>query len=75
MIIKQTKQRSYSSGFRSYNSDVDNYKNSYSSAVKIEDNDKISETESQMAFTAEGAILDSEKRDEIEKKEAGFSLK
>lgn len=28
-----------------------------------------------MAFTAEGAILDSEKRDEIEKKEAGFSLK
>ncbi len=28
-----------------------------------------------MAFTADGAILDSEKRDEIEKKEAGFSLK
>ena len=72
---KTNKTGSYSSGFSSYNSDVDNYKNSYSSAVKIEDNDKISETESQMAFTAEGAILDSEKRDEIEKKEAGFSLK
>lgn len=72
---KTNKRESYSSGFSSYNSDVDNYKNSYSSAVKIEDNDKISETESQMAFTAEGAILDSEKRDEIEKKEAGFSLK
>ena len=72
---KTNKRESYSSGFSSYNSDVDNYKNSYSSAVKIEDNNKISETESQMAFTAEGAILDSEKRDEIEKKEAGFSLK
>lgn len=72
---KTNKRESYSSGFSSYNSDVDNYKNSYSSAVKIEDNDKISETEPQMAFTAEGAILDSEKRDEIEKKEAGFSLK
>ena len=72
---KTNKRESYSSGFSSYNSDVDNYKNSYSSAVKIEDNDKISETESQMAFTAEGEILDSEKRDEIEKKEAGFSLK
>lgn len=72
---KTNKRESYSSGFSSYNSDVDNYKNSYSSAVKIEDNDKISETESQMAFTAEGAILDSEKRDKIEKKEAGFSLK
>lgn len=72
---KTNKTGSYSSGFSSYNSDVDNYKNNYSSAVKIEDNDKISETESQMAFTAEGAILDSEKRDEIEKKEAGFSLK
>ena len=72
---KTNKRESYSSGFSSYNSDVDNYKNSYSSAVKIEDNDKISETESQMAFTAEGAILDSEKRAEIEKKEAGFSLK
>ena len=72
---KTNKRESYYSGFSSYNSDVDNYKNSYSSAVKIEDNDKISETESQMAFTAEGAILDSEKRDEIEKKEAGFSLK
>lgn len=72
---KTNKRESYSSGFSSYNSDMDNYKNSYSSAVKIEDNDKISETESQMAFTAEGAILDSEKRDEIEKKEAGFSLK
>lgn len=72
---KTNKRESYSSGFSSYNSDVDNYKNSYSSAVKIEDNDKISETESQMAFTAEGVILDSEKRDEIEKKEAGFSLK
>lgn len=72
---KTNKRESYSSGFSSYNSDVDNCKNSYSNAVKIEDNDKISETESQMAFTAEGAILDSEKRDEIEKKEAGFSLK
>lgn len=72
---KTNKRESYSSGFSSYNSDMDNYKNSYSSAVKIEDNDKISETESQMAFTAEGAIPDSEKRDEIEKKEAGFSLK
>ena len=72
---KTNKRESYYSGFSSYNSDVDNYKNSYSSDVKIEDNDKISETESQMAFTAEGAILDSEKRDEIEKKEAGFSLK
>ena len=72
---KTNKRESYSSGFSSYNSDMDNYKNSYSSAVKIEDNDKISETESQMAFTAEGAILDSEKRDEIEKKESGFSLK
>ena len=72
---KTNKRESYSSGFSSYNSDMDNYKNSYSSAVKIEDNDKISETESQMAFTAEGAILDSEKRAEIEKKEAGFSLK
>lgn len=72
---KTNKRESYSSGFSSYNSDVDNYKNNYSSAVKIEDNDKISENESQMAFTADGAILDSEKRDEIEKKEAGFSLK
>ena len=72
---KTNKIGSYSSGFSSYNSDVDNYKNNYSSAVKIEDNDKISETESQMAFTAEGVILDSEKRDEIEKKESGFSLK
>ncbi len=72
---KTNKRESYSSGFSSYNSDVDNYKNNYSNAVKIEDNDKISETESQMAFTADGAILDSEKRDEIEKKEAGFSLK
>ena len=72
---KTNKRESYSSGFSSYNSDVDNYKNSYSSAVKIEDNDKISETESQMAFTAEGEILDSDKKDEIEKKEAEFSLK
>ncbi|RHQ98567.1 DNA mismatch repair endonuclease MutL [Peptoclostridium sp. AF21-18] len=72
---KTNKRESYSSGFSSYNSDVDNYKNSYSSAVKIEDNDKISETESQMVFTTEGEILDSEKKDEIEKKEAGFSLK
>ena len=72
---KTNKRESYSSGFSSYNSDMDNYKNSYSSAVKIEDNDKISETESQMAFTAEGEILDSDKKDEIEKKEAGFSLK
>lgn len=47
----------------------------YSNDTKLEDNDKISETESQMAFTAEGEILDSEKKDEIEKKEAGFSLK
>ena len=72
---KTNKRESYSSGFSSYNSDMDNYKNSYSSAVKIEDNDKISETEAQMAFTAEGEILDSDKKDEIEKKEAGFSLK
>lgn len=47
----------------------------YSNDTKLEDNDKISETESQMAFTAEGEILDSDKKDEIEKKEAGFSLK
>lgn len=47
----------------------------YSNDKKLEDNNKISETESQMAFTAEGEILDSEKKDEIEKKEAGFFLK
>lgn len=46
----------------------------YNNDTKLENN-KISETESQMAFTAEGEILDSEKKDEIEKKEAGFSLK
>lgn len=50
-------------------------KDSYSNNINIEDNNKISETESQMAFTTEGEILDSEKKDEIEKKEAGFSLK
>ena len=60
---KKKEVKTKSSGFK-YNNDT-----------KLEDNDKISETESQMAFTAEGAILDSEKRDEIEKKEAGFSLK
>lgn len=47
----------------------------YSKDIKLDDNNKISETEAQMAFTAEGEILDSEKKDEIEKKEAGFSLK
>lgn len=60
---KKKEVKTKSSGFK-YNNDT-----------KLEDNDKISETESQMAFTAEGAIFDSEKRDEIEKKEAGFSLK
>ena len=53
---KKKEVKTKSSGFK-YNNDT-----------KLEDNDKISETESQMAFTAEGAILDSEKRDEIEKK-------
>ena len=47
----------------------------YSNDTKLENNNKISEMESQMAFTAEGAILETEKKDEIEKKEAGFSLK
>ncbi len=60
---KKKEVKTKSSGFK-YNNDT-----------KLENNNKISETESQMAFTAEGAILDSEKRDEIEKKEAGFSLK
>ena len=60
---KKKEVKTKSSGFK-YNNDT-----------KLEDNDKISETESQMAFTAEGEILDSDKKDEIEKKEAGFSLK
>ena len=54
---KKKEVKTKSSGFK-YNNDT-----------KLEDNDKRSETESQMAFTAEGEILDSEK------KEAGFSLK
>ena len=60
---KKKEVKTKSSGFK-YNNDT-----------KLENNNKISETESQMAFTAEGEILDSEKKDEIEKKEAGFSLK
>ena len=60
---KKKEVKTKSSGFK-YNNDT-----------KLDDNNKISETESQMAFTAEGEILDSEKKDEIEKKEAGFSLK
>ncbi|EEA85802.1 DNA mismatch repair endonuclease MutL [Peptacetobacter hiranonis] len=54
---KKKEVKTKSSGFK-YNNDT-----------KLENNNKISETESQMAFTAEGEILDSEK------KEAGFSLK
>lgn len=60
---KKKEVKTKSSGFK-YNNDT-----------KLENNNKISETESQMAFTEEGEILDSEKKDEIEKKEAGFSLK
>lgn len=60
---KKKEVKTKSSGFK-YNNDT-----------KLENNNKISETESQMAFTAEGEILDSDKKDEIEKKEAGFSLK
>lgn len=62
--IEKKEVKTKSSGFK------------YSNDTKLEDNNnKISETESQMAFSTEGTILDSEKRDEIEKKEAGFSLK
>ena len=60
---KKKEVKTKSSGFK-YNNDT-----------KLENNNKISETESQMAFTADGAILETEKKDEIEKKEAGFSLK
>lgn len=75
--IETKKAESYSIGFNSFAGSKDSYKdykNSYFD-TKLEENDKISETESQMEFTAEGAILESEKRDEIEKKETGFSLK
>ena len=69
--------KSYSHGFSRYNDnkDIDNKISYYGNDKNLEEINKISETESQMAFTADGAILDSEKRDEIEKKEAGFSLK
>ena len=74
--------KNYSHGFSRYNDnkdidnkDIDNKINYYGNDKNLEEINKISETESQMAFTADGAILDSEKRDEIEKKEAGFSLK
>ena len=69
--------KSYSHGFSRYNDnkDIDNKISYYGNAKNLEEINKISETESQMAFTADGAILDSEKRDEIEKKEVGFSLK
>ena len=74
--------KNYSHGFSRYNDnkdidnkDIDNKISYYGNAKNLEENNKIFETESQMAFTADGAILDSEKRDEIEKKEAGFSLK
>ena len=69
--------KNYSHGFSRYNDnkDIDNKISYYGNAKNLEEINKISETESQMAFTADGAILDSEKRDEIEKKEAGFSLK
>ena len=69
--------KNYSHGFSRYNDnkDIDNKINYYGNAKNLEEINKISETESQMAFTADGAILDSEKRDEIEKKEVGFSLK
>ena len=60
---KKKEVKTKSSGFK-YNNDT-----------KLENNNKISETESQMAFTADGAILETEKKDEIAKKEAGFSLK
>lgn len=69
--------KNYSHGFSRYNDnkDIDNKISYYGNAKNLEEINKISETESQMAFTADGAILDSEKRDEIEKKEVGFSLK
>ena len=69
--------KNYSHGFSRYNDnkDIDNKISYYGNAKNLEEINKISETESQMAFTADGAILDLEKRDEIEKKEAGFSLK
>ena len=69
--------KNYSHGFSRYNDnkDIDNKISYYGNDKNLEEINKISETESQMAFTADGAILDSEKRDEIEKKEAGFSLK
>ena len=69
--------KNYSHGFSRYNDnkDIDNKISYYGNAKNLEEINKISETESQMAFTADGAILDSEKRDDIEKKEAGFSLK
>ncbi len=69
--------KNYSHGFSRYNDnkDIDNKISYYGNAKNLEEINKISENESQMAFTADGAILDSEKRDVIEKKEAGFSLK
>ena len=69
--------KNYSHGFSRYNDnkDIDNKISYYGNAKNLEEINKISETESQMAFTADGAILDSEKRDDIEKKEVGFSLK
>ena len=69
--------KNYSHGFSRYNDnkDIDNKISYYGNAKNLEEINKISETESQMAFTADGAILDSKKRDDIEKKEAGFSLK
>ena len=69
--------KSYSHGFSRYNDnkDIDNKISYYGNDKNLEEINKISETESQMAFTADGTILDLEKRDEIEKKEAGFSLK
>ena len=69
--------KNYSHGFSRYNDnkDIDNKISYYGNDKNLEEINKISETESQMAFTADGAILDSEKRDEIEKKEVGFSLK
>lgn len=67
----------YSSNVGSYSGNTDSYINTTNKYDdnKFDKNNKISETESQMAFTREGAILESEKRDEIEKKESGFSLK
>lgn len=68
---------SYSSNIGSYSGNTDSYINTTNKYDdnKFDKNNKISETESQMAFTREGAILESEKRAEIEKKESGFSLK